>query len=43
MLTLDVLKQEHLATTGSGPAVTERGIVSEHTFTSVAYSITLEN
>ncbi|KAG7227761.1 hypothetical protein INR49_013555 [Caranx melampygus] len=26
MLTLDVLKQEHLATTRSGPAMTERGI-----------------
>lgn len=45
MLTLDLLKQERLATTRSGAAMTEKGIVSENTLnvTSVAYSLTLRH
>lgn len=43
MLTVDELKLKYLATTESGPAMTETDIVSENTFKFVVYSTRLRH
>lgn len=43
MFMLDVLKLKYLATTRSGPAMTERDIVSQNTLTPIPYSVRLRN